>query len=124
MLHDCSKIHLLSVWEYSVQDLAELCILLLVQNALHLLDLIRVLGQLSQLIIAQTELSIEKLQSQLHHFVLVDCEDGAVNVVFQVKLETSLQNSRHILVTDSLIDLLLCAPQNGIIKDGYISQGF
>ena len=69
-------------------------------------------------------MSVEELKSQLHHFNLIDGQNGAIGKVFQVKLETSTQNIGHVLVADSLIDLALRRLQDGLIKDLDISQSF
>lgn len=60
---------------------------MLVQNALHLLDLVRVLRQLAELTIAKTQLRVKQLQFQLEELKLVDRGDRLVQVAPQVGLE-------------------------------------
>ena len=62
---------------------------MLVQNALHLLDLVRVLRQLAELTIAKTQLRVKQLQFQLEELKLVDGGDRLVQVGPQVGLEAS-----------------------------------
>jgi len=56
LLHDSSESHLLPIGQHSVKDLAVLLISLLVQDALHLGHLVRILCQLPQFTVSKAQL--------------------------------------------------------------------
>ena len=82
-------------------------LLLLVENAPHLVHLIRGFSQLSKLKVANTQLNIVKLNPKLENLVIDNVLESLIQIVLQVILHSSLQDSGDVFVGDSLIDLRL-----------------
>ena len=97
----------MAVGQHTIQDLTILLLLLFIQNALHLLNLIRDLCKFAQLRVTKTHLDIIQLDLELENFVRANIYQCLLQIVLQVILQTSLQNRRYVLVSDSFIDLCL-----------------
>ena len=97
-------------------------LLLLVENAPHLVHLIRGFSQLSKLKVANTQLNIVKLNPKLENLVIDNVLESLIQIVLQVILHSSLQDSGDVFVGDSLIDLRLGSVEDEIFKYFYIGK--
>ena len=112
----------MTVGQHTVQNLTVVLLLLLVENAPHLVHLIRALSQLSKLKVSNTQLNIVKLNPELEDLILDHVLKSLIQIVLQVILHSSLQDGGDVFVGDSLIDLRLGSVEDEIFENFHIGE--